>query len=319
MKKGAIVGGGPEAAEAETKAKPPRGMLPPTGNGPIEVTRETLDSPSSELPTQSTGTAAAAPETLATSTGAVAPETLATSPAAHLAQLKKLLPPEVATTLDSALPEKDADRATVISACERRLHAAGILQNEMKSRALATYFYVAGPAVRLAWATESWRATMDPSTGNACRSWSAWLRINGVSRQHAYRMTKEEPLLEALKPHGVKNLDTAQIDALTPVMNNYGDGAVRRLWAAAMGWGDTSGPSLLKLRVQLGLEPSRLISEGEEPQKTSGTDLPVLRFQSRAGTFDADQVRKAARAQPDIARLVALAILEELGEETPAG
>jgi hypothetical protein len=82
-----------------------------------------------------------------------------------------------------------------------------------------------------------------------------------------------------------------------------------------MGWGDTSAPSLLKIRTQLGYEPDKAISEGEDGN--SGDDTPVLKFQTKAGVFDAARVREAARAQPDIALLVAKEIFAVLGVEQP--
>jgi hypothetical protein len=300
MKKGTVVGG---QANGEASAKAPRGMLPPTGNGPIEVTRETLGS-TAVLP---------APKT----DDKVQPEVAVRPGSNSPLQVASLVPPEVAASLEAELPAASEDLRTVITACEKRLHAAGMLHEAMKKKALTTYFYFAGPAVRLAHASESWRETVDPATGKRCRSWSAWLRSVKVSRQHAERMTKEEPLMEALKGLDVKQLNTAQIDALAPVLNRSGASEVRRLWTAAVGWGDTSGPSLMRLRAQLGLESGKEISEGEEESTSSAPDLPILRFQTKAGTFDANQVRTVARHQPEIARLVARTILDELGDEDP--
>ena len=297
MKKGQVVGGQGSGGVA---TKPGRGMLPPTGNGPIEVTREALEELSGD--------------------GAIekveAAEAEATQKEDSDAWLDNYLPSEVAASLKGDLPAEKDDTRTVISACEKRLHAAGMLHESLKKNALSAYFYYAGPAVRLVYSTESWRDTVDPATGKQCRSWSAWLRSVGVSRQHAERMTKEEPLMRALKDLDVKQLNTTQIDALSPVLNRFGPIEVKRLWTAAVGWGDTSGPSLLKIRVQLGLEPDRAISEGEEESAVTSPDLPVLRFQTKAGTFDANQVRTVARHQPDIALLVARTILDELGVQS---
>lgn len=318
MRKGQVVGG------QGTAEKPRRGMLPPTGNGPIEVTRETLED--SGKPENDP-----APEMrdiILTSGQQPPKQQSATSPAKRATQardgltkeglqLVTLLPPEVIASLEARLPEASADLRTVISACEKRLHAAGLLHDSLKKKTLSAYFYFAGPAVRLAYATQSWQSTVDPATGRPCRSWSAWLRSVNVSRQHAERMTKEEPLMEALKGLEVKQLNTTQIDAMAPVLNNHGVSGVRKLWVAALGWGDVSGPSLLRLRAQLGLEPDRVISEGDAELKST-PDLPVLRFQTKAGTFDAAQVREVARHQPEIARLVAQTILDELGPGEPA-
>ncbi|MFE0472450.1 hypothetical protein ACFW2V_12635 [Streptomyces sp. NPDC058947] len=288
MKKGTVVGG---RANGNATDKTPRGMLPPTGNGPIEVTRETLGEATGDNPVE-----AAVPKQAASPT------------------LADLVPAAVRDILTADLPEA-GEPAEVIVACEKRLYAANALLDAMQKKTLNTYFDYAGPAVRLAWATESWRACKDPDTGNPCRSWSAWLRIVKVSRQHAYRMTKEEPIREALTGLDVGKLGVRQIDALSPVLTNFGQKAVREVWTSALGWGDTAAPSLLKVRRQLGYEPDRQISEGEEESTASSSDLPVLRFQTKPGTFDARLVREVARAQPDIALLVAKEIFSELGVE----
>lgn len=314
-----VIGGGTNGTKRSK-------MLPPTGEGPVEVTREALGGESEEKP-QETGLLAEQERTAQATAGQKseaekAAETATAETAAQggdpSARLRNLLPAEVATALVTELPDETSDPGSIITACEDRLRAATMLHEQLAKRILDSYFYYAGPAVRLAHKTESWRSAIDPSTGRKCRSWSAWLRMMKVSRQHAVRMAKEVPLMKALSGLDVKQLNTAQIDALSPVLNNSGSGEVRRLWTHAVGWGDTSGPSLLKLRAQLGLEPHQLISEGEEESSDSDSDLPVLRFQTRAGTFDAGMVRKVARSQPEIALLVARAIFDELGEEASA-
>lgn len=289
MKKGQVVGG--QAAK-----KVPRGMLPPTGNGPIEVTRESLNDSTGVEPVADIAVKAAEP--------------VESLPG------KDLVPAVVSQALVAELP-KEGEPAEIITACERRIHAANTLLEAMQTKVLASYFHYAAPAVRLAWETESWRHIVDPSTGKPFRSWSAWLRSVKVSRQHAYRMVKEDPIRQALKGLDVGKLGVRQIDALSPVLTQYGKKGVRELWVAAMNYGDTGAPALLTLRRQLGLEPDREISEGEEDEKSDGSNLPVLRFQVKPGSFDAEQVRKVARAQPDIALLVARTILEEL-EPDPA-
>lgn len=290
MRKGTVVGGQANGSAA----KPVRGMLPPTGTGPIEVTRETLAEPA-----------------VGASVETVLPKQIA-SPT-----LADLVPVAVQDILKADLPES-GEPAEVIVACEKRLYAANALLDAMQKKTLSSYFHYAGPAVRLAWRTESWRACKDPDTGKECRSWSAWLRIVKVSRQHAYRMTKEEPILEALEGTDVAKLGVRQIDALSPVLTNFGKKAVREVWTAAVGFGDTTAPSLLKIRRQLGYEPDRQVSEGDDESGGSGSELPVLRFQMKPGTFDAQRVREAARAQPEIALLVAKEIFSELGME-PTG
>lgn len=290
MVKAQIIGGAEGARKEGRRSR----MLPPTGEGPIEVTPETLKEIPSVAPVE---------------------KTVPTQPTAKAApsSLTDLVPEPVRDILTAELPSS-GEAADIIVACEKRLYAANALLEAMQKKTLASYFHFAGPAVRLAWTTESWRATIDPSTGKECRSWSAWLRTMKVSRQHAYRMTKEEPIMQALKGLGVTKLGVRQIDALSPVLTSFGEKAVREVWTTAMGWGDTSAPTLLKVRAQLGYEPDRVISEGDEAA-SGGDSLPLLKFQTKPGVFDAQRVREAARAQPEIALLVAKEIFAELGVE----
>lgn len=312
------------AVEEQDQEKKPRRrrkgqMLPPTGEGPLEVTPDTFGEEKPQ-PAAPAVPHPAAPEPAS----AVTQETTTETDADAEVKLSPsgvdpcvLLPAPIAASLEAVLPEPDAEPAAVISAIEQRLHAAGLLQEAMQKRTLSAYFYYAGPAVRLADDTGHWQHMIDPATGKPMRSWSAWLRSVKVSRQHAYRMTKEEPLMEALARQGVTQLNTRQIDALSPALTQYGAAAVREIWKAAVELEDTSGPTLLKLRSQLNYEPKQVAGQDESEERTSATSPPVLRFQTRAGAFDAQQVRQAARAQPEIARMVALEILSELGEEAP--
>lgn len=289
MKKGQVVGG-PGTATV------PRGMLPPTGKGPIEVTRETLDE------------------------GADIEQEAKSEKASDAVEDRvnqyQLVSQDVNRALAADLPKADADPKEIIVACEKRLHAANTLLDAMQRKTTDIYFHHAAPAIQLAWSTESWRQVVDPSTNKLCRSWSAWLRIAKVSRQHAFRMTKERPIMEALEGLSVGKLGVRQIDALSPVLTNFGKKAVREVWTTAMGWGDTGAASLMKIRAQLGHEPNKVVSEGEDAG--SDDDVPVLRFQTRAGVFDAARVREAVKTQPDIALLVAKEIFATLGIEQPA-
>ncbi|MEU9480743.1 hypothetical protein [Streptomyces sp. NPDC048191] len=221
------------------------------------------------------------------------------------------LPAAIQSVLLAELPETGKP-AEIITACEKRLHAALTLREAMEQRSLEAYFHYAGPAVRLAHRTDSWRHIVDPATGKPCRSWSAWLRAVKVSRQHAFRMLKVEPLMEALKGLETGPLGVRQIDVLSPVLTQHGKSKVRELWEAADATGDTSATNLARVRDQLGLAVELKPESDEEPGRTHA---PVLRFQAAPGTFDEAKVREATRAQPEIARLVAKAILAELGED----
>ncbi|WP_309049312.1 hypothetical protein [Streptomyces sp.] len=308
MAKGASIPTGPAAEdqlEAEGKGRGRR-VLPPLTEFPPHVTRETegkTEGGGAALPEQATGSDAGRN---LTSTGL----NLRAEPAIPTA-VSEELPEAIQAALVEALPE-DGEPGDIITACEKRLHAAQLLRDAMEQRTLTAYFHYAGPAVRLAH-KGSWRHIIDPTTGKPCRSWSAWLRTVNVSRQHAFRMVKEEPLLEALAGlEGVGALGVRQIDVLSPVLNNYGKDSVRLVWTTAAASGDTSAKALEAVRDQLGFTTAKEVDEDEPP--TTATSTPVLRFQANPGTFDEAKVREAARAQPEVALLVARTILAELGD-----
>ncbi|MDW8804376.1 hypothetical protein P1P68_06105 [Streptomyces scabiei] len=299
---GAQIPTGPEAAgQSGTSEKGSgRNVLPPVTGFPVVVTRESASQAgpgtvSQPLPAQTTGSDA---ETQAAPLGPVIPSAVSES-----------LPVAIHQALIEELPQ-DGSPGEVITACEKRLYAAQTLRDAMEQRALAAYFHYAGPAVRLANSTGDWQHITDPTTGKPCRSWSAWLRVVKVSRQHAFRMVKVEPLMQALAGLDVGPLGVRQIDVLSPVLTNHGMDSVRLVWTTAAETGDTSAPNLEKVRAQLGLAVSAVEGNDEAPESASA--VPVLRFQASPGTFDENRVRQVARSQPEVALLVARTILSEL-------
>lgn len=305
--KGAEIPTGADAEQTDTSPQGSgRNVLPPVTGFPVVVTRDTVnqagqpDAASSPVPAQGSQEGAHDGGTQVEPSAPAIPTAVTEG-----------LPSAIHQALIAELPQ-DAAPGEIITACEKRLHAAQTLRDAMEKRALAAYFHYAGPAVRLAHSSGSWRHITDPSTGKPCRSWSAWLRAAKVSRQHAFRMVKEEPLMEALTGLNVGVLGVRQIDVLSPVLTKHGKEKVRLVWTTAQDTGDTSAPSLEKVRNQLGLavKPE---DDGEDPDRPSAT--PVLKFQASPGTFDEGRVREVARAQPEVARLVARTILSELGED----
>jgi hypothetical protein len=310
MARGASIQTGQGAAPQQgEKSKPERHVLPPLTGFPIEVTPENAGGPTpSEQDQSGRETEQAGGDTRTAS----APVVWASAEPAVPTAVSEGLPEAIQQALTEELPQSGAP-AEVIRACERRLHAAQTLREAMEHRALAAYFHYAGPAVRLAHATESWRHEIDPATGKPFRSWAAFLRAVKVSRQHAYRMVKEEPLRGALAGLDIGQLGVRQIDVLSPVLTQHGPDNVRLLWQTAAETGDTGAPTLERVRDQLGLA---VVSAGSEDDDQGGK-APVLRFQATPGTFDETKVREAARAQPEVALLVARTILAEL-EADPA-
>ncbi|MCX5278098.1 hypothetical protein [Streptomyces virginiae] len=204
--------------------------------------------------------------------------------------------------LEAELPDDSAAPGEIITACEQRINAAQVLSDAMEKRARDAYFHYAGPAVRQANRTEAWRHIEDPTTKKPYRSWSAWQRGNGISRQQAYRMVNEQPLVEALGlSYG--DLGVRQVDVLTPVLKNH-PARLAELWRTAEEAGDTSAVSLLKIRDALGLSPTT--ADGQDgDDETSGSKVPVLKFQAAPGAFDPARVDEATKASPEVARLIA--------------
>ncbi|MFC9816482.1 hypothetical protein ACFVJM_30980 [Streptomyces virginiae] len=204
--------------------------------------------------------------------------------------------------LDAELPDDSAAPGEIITACEQRINAAQVLSDAMEKRAREAYFHYAGPAVRQVNRTEAWRHIEDPTTKKPYRSWSAWQRGNGISRQQAYRMVNEQPLVEALGlSYG--DLGVRQVDVLTPVLKNH-PARLAELWRTAEEAGDTSAVSLLKIRDALGLSPTT--ADGQDgDDETSDSKVPVLKFQATPGAFDPARVDEATKASPAVARLIA--------------
>lgn len=204
--------------------------------------------------------------------------------------------------LDAELPDDSAAPGEIITACERRIHAAQVLSDAMEKRAREAYFHYAGPAVRQVHRTVAWRHIEDPTTKKPYRSWSAWQRGKGISRQHAYRMVNEQPLVEALGlSYG--DLGVRQVDVLTPVLKNH-PGRLAELWQTAEEAGDTSAVNLLKIRDTLGLSPETGDGQGGD-EEASDSKVPVLKFQAAPGSFDPARVDEATKASPAVARLIA--------------
>lgn len=301
----------PTGPAAETPARPrrERTVLPPMGGYPIEVTRDG----DGENVGQEAGTPAAGVPAPARPEPA-APVVTATAAPGVPSAITEGLPEAIQHSLTRELPASTAAPAEVITACEQRLHAAQTLSEAMEARKLAAYFHYAGPAVRLAHATGHWRQVVDPSTGKPVRSWSAWLRLRKVSRQHAHRMVKEQPITEALAGLNTGTLGVRQIDALSPVLTQHGKPQVRMVWETAAETGDTSAPSLERVRDQLGFRPTDNDGDdGEDEGKPSSAAM--VRFQAAPGRFDENLVRTATRAQPEVARMIARTILAELGDD----
>jgi hypothetical protein len=302
MVKGAQIPTGPAATDQPDQKSNGRNVLPPLTGFPVVVTHDTVGQAGQSLPEQADG-------------HGTTPDTKTEPAPAVPTAVTEGLPAAIHQALVEELPQEAAP-GEIITACEKRLHAAQTLRDAMESRALTAYFHYAGPAVRLANSTGSWQHITDPATGKPCRSWAAWLRAVKVSRQHAYRMVKEEPLLEALEGLNVGALGVRQIDALSPVLTNHGKDKVRLVWTTAADTGDTSAPNLEKIRDQLGLVVGPV---GSDDDSGAPSTMPVLRFQATPGTFDESRVREVARAQPQVALLVARTILSELegDEATP--
>ncbi|MFI9206402.1 hypothetical protein [Streptomyces sp. NPDC053048] len=218
------------------------------------------------------------------------------------------LPEQVRTNLDAKLPDESADPAAIIQACALRIDAALTVHKAIEHYGNETLFRYAGPAIRLAHRTKAWQDDVNPETNKPFRGFNPWCRHMGISKSQAYRMVNEEPVADALRPLNPGQLSTKQVDVLAPVLRQHDAARCRRVWEVATKMGATDHKTLLKARDSLDLA---IAAEQEEDDRQSlSTPVPVVRFQ--AGRYDRDSVRTAVRSDPELARLLARDILDEL-------
>lgn len=220
------------------------------------------------------------------------------------------LPQQIRTTLDAVLPDDTAEPAAIVQACELRIDAALTVQKAIEHYGSETLFRYAGPAVRLTHRTKSWQHKVDPATGKPFRGFNPWCRHVGISKSQSYRMVNEEPVADALRSLNPGQLTTKQVDVLAPVLRQHDAARCRRVWEAATKMGSTDHKTLLKARDSLALAVAEEQDEDGPKPSTGGGRLPVVRFQ--AGRYDRDSVRTAVRSDPELARILARDILEEL-------
>ncbi|MFI5752537.1 hypothetical protein ACIBBE_43350 [Streptomyces sp. NPDC051644] len=245
------------------------------------------------------------------------PEKKATEPAPD--KLLFQLPQQIRTTLNAELPDDNADPAAIIQACELRIDAALTVQKAIEHYGNETLFRYAGPAVRLAHRSKSWQRKVDPATGKPFRGFNPWCRRVGISKSQSYRMVNEEPVADALRSLNPGQLTTKQVDVLAPVLRQHDAARCRRVWEVATKMGATDHKTLLKARESLELA---ITEDKEDSDHQPGiSPVPVVRFQ--AGRYDRESVRSAVRSDPDLARLLARDILDELkrleGSESTEG
>jgi hypothetical protein len=314
MVKGQVIGGG-EQQQATGSGRRRGGMLPPTGAGPIEVTREVLEAEQAarerqQEPAETTPEVVPAPEQTA-----VVPPRSEAAPAA---------PVEVAASVASVaapsgdvvdLPGDDAPAAEILARCEQIILAARI-DAEAKLRAIETaWLSQAGPAVRLVHRTKAYRELTD-GAGKPYRSFQRWAQERcGISRAHAYRMVSEEPVRLALAPIYTGPLTTRQVDVLAPILRQYGSAdAVRKVWSAAESTGGTSAQQLLMKRDVLELVTGQ--EDYEPPRESTETTPEATLAQMHKAVTDPNRsvIKQAVAAAPATARLTMMAALKLASE-----
>jgi hypothetical protein len=243
------------------------------------------------------------------------PEKASTAPAPD--KLLFQLPQQIRTTLDAELPDDSADPAAIIQACELRIDAALTVQKAIEHYGNETLFRYAGPAVRLTYRTKSWQHKVDPETGKPFRGFNPWCRHAGISKSQSYRMVNEEPVADALRSLNPGQLTTKQVDVLAPVLRQHDAARCRRVWEVATKMGSTDHKTLLKARDSLALSVAEEQDEDGSESGAAGERVPVVRFQ--AGRYDRESVRTAVRSDPELARILARDILEELKQLEGSG
>jgi hypothetical protein len=286
-------------------------MLPPSGSGPIEVTREVLEAEQVSK-AQPAPAAEAAPEP-----AAVLPAQPAEPVPAPAAERTAIVPGE--------LPPDTAPAAEILSACEQIILAVRMEAEERLREVESAWISKAGPAVRLVHRTKAYKDMTDAS-GKPYRSFQRWAQERcGISRPHAYRMVSEGPVADALAPFShIGPLTTRQVDVLAPILRQHGEDAVRRVWSAAESTGGTSAKQLEVKRDVLGLGTN---PEDYEPVRELAAVTPVAalaQVQKAVVSSDRAVLKEAAMASPNAARQTMLAalklasdlqaVLNELGE-----
>ncbi|MFB7598363.1 hypothetical protein [Streptomyces sp. NPDC056160] len=221
------------------------------------------------------------------------------------------LPQQVRTNLDAPLPDETSDPEAILQACALRIDAALTVQKAIEHYGNETLFRYAGPAVRLVHRSKSWQHEMDPATNKPFRGFNPWCRRMGISKSQSYRMVNEEPVADALRSLNPGPLTTEQVDVLAPVLRQHDAAHCRNVWETAKKMGGTDRKTLAKARDALALAVAEeKDDDGQEPRK-GNTERPVIvRFQ--AGRYDRESVRAAVRTDPQLARVLALDILDEL-------
>ncbi|MFE9341316.1 hypothetical protein [Streptomyces sp. NPDC007063] len=225
--------------------------------------------------------------------------------------VQQRLPEGITRALLTPLPAENEDPKSVAAACTERISASITLREAIEHYAEESFFRYAGPAVRRIYRAEGWRHLKDPETGKPFRGFRAWLRWQGISKSQAYRMVDEEPVREAL---GLADgtLEARQVAVLAPVLRQYGAVKLRELWQAAETMGGTS-PAKLK-QARAGLELTELAASdsqvGPDGDGKSRTAPLILRVQP--GRFDESLAREYARQDPELARVLAQTLLDEV-------
>lgn len=241
------------------------------------------------------------------------PEQRTPEKAQQIAQ--RTLPSDKFRFIEEPLPDETADVNTIIRKCEQRIYAALEIHKQLAEAADATFYALAAPAVYLVHVTEGWRKIPNPRAakqGELYRSFSEWLRVNGVTRSHAYKMIDSVPVEEALAPIERVRLSPTQVRILAPILRSYGADALREIWTTCSvnSTGDRTSTALIIARDRAGFIHGNTIELGRERSTEERT--PALRIV--AGKVDTDQVREFARTDPTALRAWANAALDVLNE-----
>lgn len=282
-----------------------RGMLPPTGNGPVEVTPEWLreqQAGQSGAPLAPAGAAGAAPA----ATGA-APEAPAGAPGAA-----------PATIAAPQLPDPDLSPADQLAVCERAIHAAKAKWQQAVEKATNEHLVdEAGPY--LAWVHEHklYRLMLDPA-GAAYGNFERYLKEqHGLSKATGHRIVRAIPLLRILQAAGrvVPDLSVRQVRELHPVRLQHGHDAVVTVWDTACETKKGALPTpeeLAKAKVLRGFA-TKGDDEEDRPEVTSGPK-PGAAVARAAKILVPETVREAVKEDPDRVLLIMRVLRSALQE-----
>lgn len=305
VKKGQPIGG-------STGQQPRRGgMLPPSGAGPVEVTKEWLHQEEKSDGRTTAGTA------LVSVAPAEAPAAVVDPTVPGQQGSEEPAAPDVWQA--TRLPDPSSSPADQLAVCERGIHSAKAVWKARVDGATEQFIADAGPY--LCWVHENklYKLMLDNS-GKPYRAFPKYLREqHDLTERTGYRITQTLPLLNILRRAGrqIDDLSSRQVDKLHPVRLKHGGAAVLKVWGTASSTMKGSQPTpdeLEKAKQLLGLVVAPPEPDEDSRELTSATVDAGAAIERAAKLLLPGTVREAVKKDPDRVRLLYRVIGDALNE-----